>query len=64
VLFFLMLFALGIGSATSLAGGAVTIICDQWPTFPKWKVGIPVCVFGFIVGLVYITPVRFGNLKN
>jgi solute carrier family 6 amino acid transporter-like protein 5/7/9/14 len=57
VLFFLMLFALGVGSATSLAGGAVTIICDKWPKLPKWKAGIPVCLFGFFAGLLYITPV-------
>ncbi|OXA55700.1 Sodium-dependent nutrient amino acid transporter 1 [Folsomia candida] len=56
VLFFLMLFTLGIGSATSLAGGVITIICDQFPKFLRWQVTLIVCIVGFFSGLMYLTP--------
>ena len=51
-----MLLTLGIGSAVSLVGCIVTIICDQFPKFKRWAVVLLVCSFGFICGLVYITP--------
>lgn len=57
VLFFLMLFTLGIGSATSLAGGVITIICDQFRTFQRWAVTLVVCIVGFFSGLLFVTPV-------
>lgn len=56
VLFFMMLFTLGVGSATSLAGGIITIICDQFPNFKRWQVTTAVCVLGFGAGLIYVTP--------
>ncbi|CAL8100043.1 unnamed protein product [Orchesella dallaii] len=55
VLFFLMLFTLGIGSATSLAGGIITIICDQFRDWKRWLVTLVVCVIGCSVGLLYLT---------
>ena len=58
VLFFLMLFTLGVGSATSLAGGIITIIHDQFPRVPKTYVTVGVCVCGFFSGLIYVTPVK------
>ncbi len=57
VLFFLMLFTLGIGSAVSLIGGVVTIICDAFPTWKRWLVTAVVCFASFLAGLVYVTPV-------
>lgn len=56
VLFFLMLYTLGIGSAVALAGAVITIICDQFPSLRYVWVATGVCVFGFLVGLVYVTP--------
>jgi len=56
VLFFLMLFTLGIGSATSLTGGIITIICDQFPNWKRWLVTLIVSIVGFFSGLMYITP--------
>ena len=38
VLFFLMLVTLGLGSATGLLTGIITVFCDLWPE--KNKVGI------------------------
>jgi len=56
VLFFLMLFTLGIGSASSLAGGLITIVCDQWPNLKKWQVTVVTSILGFAIGLIYVTP--------
>jgi solute carrier family 6 amino acid transporter-like protein 5/7/9/14 len=53
-----MLYTLGIGSAVALAAAVITIICDQFPHFKYWMVTLAICSVGFLVGLVYITPVR------
>jgi solute carrier family 6 amino acid transporter-like protein 5/7/9/14 len=58
VMFFLMLLTLGIGSAVSLTGCVVTIICDDFPHWKRWLVVTGICLIGFISGLVYVTPVR------
>jgi len=57
VLFFLMLFTLGIGSATSLAGGVITIICDQFTSWKRWIVTLVVCIVGCAIGMMYLTEV-------
>ena len=57
VLFFLMLFTLGLGSATGLISAVIAIIADNRPDWNKTYVAAAVCVAGFGVGLVYITPV-------
>lgn len=57
VLFFFMLFVLGIGSNIAMCSCITTAILDQWP---KWKpsiVVIAVAFVGFLIGLLYITPV-------
>ncbi|KAF2350544.1 Sodium:neurotransmitter symporter [Trinorchestia longiramus] len=56
VLFFLMLFTLGLGSATALTNCIVTVILDQWPGLNKAAVSGGVCFVGFLTGLIYITP--------
>lgn len=56
VLFFLMLFTLGVGSAAAYNGCVITIICDQFPHVKRWLVTLGVCVVGFFVGLLYVTP--------
>lgn len=56
VLFFLMLFTLGIGSASALAGAIITVICDAFPNFKRPFVTLGVCLFGFGLGLFYVTP--------
>lgn len=57
VLFFIMLFTLGIGSATADAGAVITIFCDQFPKVARWKVTIVLCAGSFLFGLIYVTPV-------
>lgn len=56
VLFFFMLFVLGIGSVAAIANCIITIICDQFPFLKYWAVAIAVSIVGFLIGLVYITP--------
>ncbi|XP_066939298.1 sodium-dependent nutrient amino acid transporter 1-like [Macrobrachium rosenbergii] len=56
VLFFFMLFTLGLGSSSALMGCIVTIITDDFPRFRRWIVTLVVCCLGFLVGLVYVTP--------
>lgn len=56
VMFFVMLITLGLGSVTGLSSGVIAIVCDQKPNWNKTKVTFVICVIGFLVGLVYITP--------
>lgn len=57
-MFFVMLITLGLGSVTGLSSGVIAIVCDQKPNWNKTKVTFVICVIGFLVGLVYITPVN------
>lgn len=57
VLFFFMLFVLGVGSIVALQSTIVTIICDQFKNFKYWKVALLTSVCGFFSGLIYTTPV-------
>ncbi|XP_066597410.1 sodium-dependent nutrient amino acid transporter 1-like [Prorops nasuta] len=56
VLFFLMLFVLGIGSAMALAGGIIAIVKDQFPMWKHWHIVLGTSVFSFCVGTIYCTP--------
>ncbi|XP_001355135.1 sodium-dependent nutrient amino acid transporter 1 [Drosophila pseudoobscura] len=56
VLFFFMLFVLGIGSIVALQSTIVTILCDQFKSWKYWKVALATSICGFLMGLVYVTP--------
>ncbi|KAF3425479.1 hypothetical protein E2986_01163, partial [Frieseomelitta varia] len=56
VLFFLMLYVLGIGSAIALAGALITIISDQFPNLRHIYIVIGTVTFGFLAGIIYCTP--------
>lgn len=56
VLFFFMLFVLGVGSAVALQSAINTVIWDQMTHIKYWKVAGSVSICGFLIGLVYITP--------
>jgi solute carrier family 6 amino acid transporter-like protein 5/7/9/14 len=56
ILFFVMLFVLGVGSLIALKGCAFTVILDAFPHLKTWQVSLFTAVLGFLVGLVYITP--------
>ncbi|KAK7078485.1 hypothetical protein SK128_001588, partial [Halocaridina rubra] len=56
VLFFLMMFTLGVGSASALTNNIITVFCDQFPKIKKLYFTIAICISGFFIGLVYVTP--------
>lgn len=56
VLFFIMLFVLGIGSAAALCGAVFNVVRDHLPQLKQWILALCVTCFGFVVSLVYITP--------
>ncbi|XP_076161698.1 sodium-dependent nutrient amino acid transporter 1 isoform X2 [Ptiloglossa arizonensis] len=56
VLFFVMMFVLGVGSAVALSGAVFSILYDYFPKVAQWKLVLLLCVLGFLVSLVYITP--------
>jgi len=57
VLFFLMLITLGLGSATGLISSVVGVVCDAKRHWNKTFVTFVICLAGFGIGLIYITPV-------
>ncbi|XP_070133548.1 sodium-dependent nutrient amino acid transporter 1 isoform X1 [Drosophila bipectinata] len=56
VLFFLMLFVLGIGSNIAMTSCSVTAIRDRFPNFKQWQCSLLIAVVSFVIGLIYITP--------
>jgi Sodium:neurotransmitter symporter family len=56
VLFFFMLFVLGIGSAVALCSAITTAVWDEFPSVQFWKVAGCTTLIGFLMGLVYVTP--------
>lgn len=57
VLFFLMLFVLGIGTTVAFCNVVVSVIKDQFPQLNQWKIAAGVAISGFLIGIVYCTPV-------
>ncbi|KAF2906108.1 hypothetical protein ILUMI_00069 [Ignelater luminosus] len=56
ILFFVMLFVLGVGSLVALQACAFTVIKDAFPSLRNWHVSLITALIGFLIGLVYITP--------
>ncbi|KAH8400678.1 hypothetical protein KR009_000293 [Drosophila setifemur] len=56
VLFFLMLFVLGIGSNVGMASCLSTVIKDQFSHIKNWMIVVGIAVVGYFLGLLYITP--------
>ena len=59
VVFFFMLFVLGIGSNVGMSSCLMTVIRDKFKTIKHWKVAVGVAMFQFCIGLLYVTPVRY-----
>lgn len=57
VLFFLMLFVLGIGSNVAMTSCTVTSIRDYFPQVKAWQCTLGIAVVSFLIGLAYVTPV-------
>lgn len=56
-LFFVMMTVLGIGSGVALHSVINTILMDAFPKIPITYMSLMTCSCGFLVGLVYVTPV-------
>ncbi|XP_055685585.1 sodium-dependent nutrient amino acid transporter 1-like isoform X1 [Lutzomyia longipalpis] len=56
VLFFFMLFVLGMGSVVALVSAVVTVLRDQFPKVVYWQMALIVCSAMFLAGLIYTTP--------
>ncbi|XP_020283043.1 sodium-dependent nutrient amino acid transporter 1-like [Pseudomyrmex gracilis] len=56
VLFFVMLFVLGTGSAVALCGAIFSIFRDNLPNVKQWLLVLGVTCIGFLVSLIYVTP--------
>lgn len=52
-----MLFVLGVGCLVAMQACAFTVIIDTFPNLKVWHVSLGTAIGGFLVGLVYITPV-------
>ncbi|KAH8286191.1 hypothetical protein KR054_003993, partial [Drosophila jambulina] len=56
LLFFAMLFMLGVGSNVGMVSCIMTVIKDQFVNLKIWIIVVGLSTIGFLVGLVYITP--------
>uniref|UniRef100_A0A034WKU2 Transporter n=1 Tax=Bactrocera dorsalis TaxID=27457 RepID=A0A034WKU2_BACDO len=56
VLFFLMLFILGIGSNIAMTSCTITAIRDSFPHIKQWHCALAISVISFFIGLAYVTP--------
>ncbi|XP_053669860.1 sodium-dependent nutrient amino acid transporter 1-like isoform X2 [Anopheles nili] len=56
VLFFLMLFVLGIGSNVAMTSCVMTVIKDQFPRVRNWQAASIIAICGVLLGSIYVTP--------
>ncbi|XP_054740047.1 sodium-dependent nutrient amino acid transporter 1 [Anastrepha obliqua] len=56
VLFFLMLFVLGIGSNVGMASCVMTVLKDKFTNTKHWILAVCIAVVCYGIGLIYITP--------
>ncbi|XP_055625250.1 sodium-dependent nutrient amino acid transporter 1 isoform X3 [Toxorhynchites rutilus septentrionalis] len=56
VLFFLMLFVLGIGSNVAMTSCVMTVIRDQFPRVKNWQAATAIAICGVGLGSIYVTP--------
>ncbi|XP_033160463.1 sodium-dependent nutrient amino acid transporter 1 isoform X1 [Drosophila mauritiana] len=56
LLFFAMLFMLGVGSNVGMVSCIMTVLKDQFAHVKLWIIVVSLSVIGFLVGLIYITP--------
>jgi solute carrier family 6 (neurotransmitter transporter, glycine) member 5/9 len=56
MVFFIMLFVLGIGSNIGMASCIMTVIRDRFPAISCWKIILSIAFIGVSVGMIYTTP--------
>ena len=56
VLFFFMLFVLGVGSNVAQVSTVMTAIRDKYHFIKNWQIASVISVIGFSIGLIYVTP--------
>ncbi|XP_011189038.2 sodium-dependent nutrient amino acid transporter 1 [Zeugodacus cucurbitae] len=56
VLFFLMLFVLGIGSNVGMASCVMTVLKDKFNNTKNWIIAVSIAIVCYAIGLIYITP--------
>ncbi|XP_049308962.1 sodium-dependent nutrient amino acid transporter 1 [Bactrocera dorsalis] len=56
VLFFFMLFVLGIGSNIGMSSCVITVFKDRFNHLPQWVITIGFSICSFLCGLIYTTP--------
>ncbi|XP_023160007.2 sodium-dependent nutrient amino acid transporter 1 [Drosophila hydei] len=56
VLFFLMLFVLGIGSNVGMVSCLTTVLKEQFTQIKQWHIVVFISIVGYLLGLLYITP--------
>ncbi|XP_073845258.1 sodium-dependent nutrient amino acid transporter 1-like [Musca autumnalis] len=56
VLFFFMLFTLGVGTITGVFSTSINVICDRFISAKRWIVVIVMAIICYCFGLMYITP--------
>lgn len=56
MLFFVMLFVLGIGSNIGMTGTVVTIVKDKFPNIQTWKIVLSIAFVSIAIGCCYTTP--------
>lgn len=61
VLFFFMLFVLGIGSNIAMCTCIITVLRDKFPALKAWQASIGLAMVGFSFGLIYVTPVSLND---
>lgn len=64
VLFFFMMFVLGLGSVVGLQSSLVSVICDQFVSLRFWIVAGVTSALGFLLGLMYVTPVSYARILD
>lgn len=64
VLFFIMLFVLGIGTLVAQANTLVAILCDHYKWMKASIVALITTICGFLSGIVYVTPVLMCVKQN
>nr|XP_022916735.1 sodium-dependent nutrient amino acid transporter 1-like isoform X2 [Onthophagus taurus] len=56
LLFFFMLFLVGLGCLVSMQACVYTAVVENFPNLTRWKVVLGISICGFLIGLVYLTP--------